>query len=410
MSKNPESLNQQSIQSPESPTVEAEISKSTETVESLDSENSDIDQKVASHDKNIGETTARLTEIRAGLGLSPDITEVPSVEHSNREIEKLKAQKDELVGKKMGLEGGAVDKKELTTPPQERAVSENIVPRDMDSLTIKLKDYFYSQDDPALQKNKEIYLKNVNTSEQARSLIENHPDYFDHLFCLLAERILSPEEMGVLAHNFQERQGEISKNEKDSHDRIIANPQATDEEYALGAYAESIESQVRNSVFDLQKKGYRPMESGFLDLVEGSQYIGIVNGEEVNPENIKDSLVNPADKDIKRLFQLVLKNISVDVLDRHGRIQIVLVPKDGELALAEWKKIWDYVAQCIPDIKDKQSKKEGDNGRQGTRFRETQNKIKNGQNAWLKPNLAFVDGKVVSMSYQDFMNLEKASK
>lgn len=287
--------------------------------------------------------------------------------------------------------------------------SESIVPRDIDSLTLKLKDYFHSQDDPALQKNKEIYLKNVNASEAARSLIENHPDYFDHLFYLLSERALSPEEMGALAHNFQERQGEVSKNEKDRHDRIVANPLATDEEYALGAYAESIESQVRDAVFDLQKKGYLPMESGFLDLVEGSQYIGIVNREGVNPENIKDSLVNPLDDDIKKLFQLLLKKISVDVLDKQGRIQIVLVPKEQELTLTEWKKIWDYVAHCVPEIKDKQSNMESDNGSQGVEFREAQNKIKDGKNAWLRSNLAFVNGKVVSMSYQDFINLEKSS-
>jgi len=243
-------------------------------------------------------------------------------------------------------------------------------------LTTKLKDYFYSQDDPSLQKSKEIYLKNVKDSEQARVLIENHPDYFDHIFYLLGERVLTEEDIGVLAHNFQERQGEISKNEKDRQARIIANPQATDEEYELGAYAESIEFQVRGAVFDLQKKGYRPMESGFLDLAEGSQYIGIVNGEGVNPENIMDSIVNPVDEDIKKLFQLVLKDVYLNVLDKHGRIQVVLVPKDKELTLAEWKKIWDYVAQCIPDIKNRQSKKDIDNGSQGAEFRETQNKLR----------------------------------
>ena len=406
---NTKSLDVQSIQSPEGsenpPAVQAEVPKPTETIESLDSKVLSIDHKVTRYERGIENTNTKLTEVRAKLGLPPDTEEVPSTTQSRREVEKLEAEKDELVEKRNKLSGEIVDK---TEEPKE-AASENVVPRDIDSLTTKLKDYFYSQDDPALQKNKEIYLKNVNASEQAMSLIENHPDYFDHLFYLLSERVLSPEEMGVLAHNFQERQGEISKNEKDRHDRIVANPQATDEEYELGAYAESIESQVRGATFDLQKKGYRPMESGFLDLVEGSQYIGIVNGEGVNPESIKDSLVNPVDEDIKKLFQLLLKNISVDVLDKHGRIQIVLVPKDRELTLTEWKKIWDYVAQCIPDIKDKQSKKSSDNGNQGMEFRETQNKIKEGKNAWLKSNLAFVNGKVVSMSYQDFMNLEKSS-
>lgn len=373
---NTKSLDLQNTQSPEESenpaAVQSEVSKPTETMESLDSKVLSTNHKVAGYEKGIEDTNAKLTEVRAKLGLPSDTEEVPSTIQSRREVEKLEAEKDKLVEKRNKLSGEIVEK---TEEPKE-AVFENIVPRDIDSLTTKLKDYFYSQDDPSLQKSKEIYLKNVKDSEQARVLIENHPDYFDHIFYLLGERVLTEEDIGVLAHNFQERQGEISKNEKDRQARIIANPQATDEEYELGAYAESIEFQVRGAVFDLQKKGYRPMESGFLDLAEGSQYIGIVNGEGVNPENIMDSIVNPVDEDIKKLFQLVLKDVYLNVLDKHGRIQVVLVPKDKELTLAEWKKIWDYVAQCIPDIKNRQSKKDIDNGSQGAEFRETQNKLR----------------------------------
>ena len=373
---NTKSLDLQNTQSPEESenpaAVQSEVSKPTETMESLDSKVLSINHKVAGYEKGIEDTNAKLTEVRAKLGLPSDTEEVPSTIQSRREVEKLEAEKDKLVEKRNKLSGEIVEK---TEEPKE-AVFENIVPRDIDSLTTKLKDYFYSQDDPSLQKSKEIYLKNVKDSEQARVLIENHPDYFDHLFYLLGDKVLSPEEIAVLEHNFRERQGEISKNEKDRQARIIANPQATDEEYELGAYAESIEFQVRGAVFDLQKKGYRPMESGFLDLAEGSQYIGIVNGEGVNPENIMDSIVNPVDEDIKKLFQLVLKDVYLNVLDKHGRIQVVLVPKDKELTLAEWKKIWDYVAQCIPDIKNRQSKKDIDNGSQGAEFRETQNKLR----------------------------------
>lgn len=287
--------------------------------------------------------------------------------------------------------------------------AQNGVPRNIDALTIRLKDYFYDQSDPSLQKCKEIYLENINNSEEARSLIETYPDYFDYLFYILGERKLNPEDMKVLAHNFRERQGEISINEKDKHDRIVDNPQATDEEYKLGTYAESIESQVRGAVFDLQEKGYFPMESGFLDLVQGSQYIGIAMQEGVNAQDIMDSIVNTSDEDAKKLFKLILKTLSVDAMDKHNRIQIVITPKNKEMSLKDWKTVWYYIAQCIPDIKDSQGKKEINNGLQGVEFREAQDKIKGGKNAWLQSGLAFVDGKVVSMSFQDFKNLEKSS-
>ncbi len=287
---------------------------------------------------------------------------------------------------------------------------QSVVPKDIEALTVKLEDYFYDQSDPSLQKNKETYLENINNNEELVELIAEYPDNFDHLFYIIGEKTLNKKEIESLAFNFKERQVETSKNKKDMRDRIIYKPEATDEEYRLGTYGQSIESQVRGAVFALQEKGYFPMESGFLDLVEGSQYIGLDNGENVDTEAIVDSIVNPVDQAIKRLFKLALKTISVDFLDKDNIIQIILVPENKNMSLEDWKMIWHYIAQCIPDIKGQQNKKEIDNGLQGVRFRETQDRIKEGKNAWLGSGLAFLDGKIVSMPHQDFVNLEKSPK
>ena len=58
------------------------------------------------------------------------------------------------------------------------------VPKDIDSLTTKLKDYFYDQSDPLLQKDKETYLENVHNNEELSELIAKYPSEFYHLFCI----------------------------------------------------------------------------------------------------------------------------------------------------------------------------------------------------------------------------------
>jgi hypothetical protein len=277
-------------------------------------------------------------------------------------------------------------------------------PRDIDALTMRLKDYFYDQSDPSLQKNKENYLTNVNSNQKIRALIEKYPDRFDYFFYILGESVFSSEDMDILGHNLEARQVEILENEKDRHDRIITNPKATDEEYRLGAYAESMESQVREAVFKLQEKGYRPIGSGFDDPLEGSQMIMIDKKAGVDIEGIKKSL--SPDNPGRRNF-LDSKISKIAVLEIDDRINIVLSPIDKKMSVADWKPLWNGLVDILPDANDltEDKKSTSNNGFQGMKFRQDQDRLKEDKNAWLGSGLAFVNGAIVSMSEKDFIKL-----
>lgn len=206
-------------------------------------------------------------------------------------------------------------------------------------------------------------------------------------------------------HNVKERQNEIAKNNAEKYERIISNPYASDEEYQIGAYRESIETQVRDAVFDLQKKGYLPMESGYNDLITGSQYIGINKEVSINGQAMADSINKNLKKETKNLFS------EVSVQDYEDRLQIILVPKVRIMPLSAWKLAWDEVVSCIPALNDSLlMNKNSENGVQGGRFRDAQDKIRRGEDAWLngEPGLAFVGGKVARMTYDDFTNIRNS--
>lgn len=252
----------------------------------------------------------------------------------------------------------------------------------------------------------ENFFKNVSKSEFLRDTVQKNINIFVMLFHEVSKKIFDkPEDIESLVHNLKERQEEISRNGKDRYRRILSNPYASDEEYRAGTYKESIESQVRDAVFELRKKGYSTMESGFRDLVTGSQYIGINREVGIDSQTITESI----NKNLNKENKLILSKILVKNSD--NRVQIVLFPKIRTMPLNVWKLVWDDVASCIPVIDDSLRKKENsDNGEQGRDFREAQDKIKEGKNTLLNSGLAFVDGKVVHASYQDFMNLRNSQR
>lgn len=69
------------------------------------------------------------------------------------------------------------------------------------------------------------------------------------------------------------REQVLSDQEAEVNNRLQNNPQFTEEEKNLGVYTEEIEPQVRNAVFDLNRKGYSTYYSGFYDLDSRYQVI-----------------------------------------------------------------------------------------------------------------------------------------
>lgn len=251
------------------------------------------------------------------------------------------------------------------------------------------------------------FFKNISKSDILRTaLLTTDSEILGTLSDKLMSKVyVDPNQIEDMVHNATERREEKFRNNIDKYERIFSNPLASAEEYEAGIYRESIEHQVRDAVFELQKKGYSPIESGFMDIDTGSQYIGINKEESVDAQVIADSFNKKLDEKNKKLFSEIL------VKEYDDRVQIILIPKIKTMPLGVWKFVWDDVASCIPEAKDSlQSKKNNDNGNQGRDFRGTQDQIKEGRDAWLAPGLAFVDGKVVPMSYKDFIKIENQQK
>lgn len=279
------------------------------------------------------------------------------------------------------------------------------VPKDINALNARLSELHYDRNDSGFEEAKGVYLVNINNSTELSDLIEKNPDYFEHLFDLISQKIYSPEELTSLAYNFKERLDERARNDTDTDTRIRTEPRATDAEYRLGTYTESIESQVRGAVFSLLEKGYTPMESGFYDLREGSQYIGLEDTDDIVVETLRERLSSGAYEVTQKLTEM---HVALDIQKMEDRIQIILVPKNDMLSRDAWEEVWTSVVASTPPNPAQFEATDVHSTGQGTEFREQQDRIRAGKNTWLGPGFAFVDGNVVSMTYLDFKKLEES--
>ncbi len=256
-------------------------------------------------------------------------------------------------------------------------------------LLMALPDQYY---DYGLKKEYlENFFANLEKSNDLLMALRESPEIFNIIFHYTSHGILeNQDEFESLIFNARERGREKQRNDQEKHQRILENPFATDQEYRLGTYKESLENQVRDAVLKLQEKGYLPMGSGFDNLVLGSQLIAL-NKEDGVAQTITDALRQ--------------HNLNALVKTSRDQIHIIFLPKNRKMSLEEWKRLWDSLAYCLPDISVVKGKRNSDNGNQGTIFREIQDKIKEGKNSRLGSGLAFVDGKVVPMTYQESKNL-----
>lgn len=166
---------------------------------------------------------------------------------------------------------------------------------------------------------------------------------------------LTPEQMELFRFFAQQRQEVIQQIRQEVENRKQKNPQATDEELAMGSYFESIEPQVRDAVRVFRQKGYSTAGSGYWGP-EGSQsvYFGASVDDLSLPENIQEKL----------------KPFNLELIVDHKKI--AFTPKE-KMDLDQLKIIWDKIATALPDLGHKA---EPSPTNQAKMFRKRQNEIK----------------------------------
>ncbi len=110
---------------------------------------------------------------------------------------------------------------------------------------------------------------------------------------------------------------------------------ATNEEYELGAYADVLESQVRDAVFAAQRKGYLTFQSGFREKSERDQFIDFYNRNIVISQEM-----------LKYLQELSI-DVQIEYFDDRTTLTLHPIGKDT-LRLAQWKQVWDTLVESLP--------------------------------------------------------------
>ena len=136
-------------------------------------------------------------------------------------------------------------------------------PVDMNVLNQELKLLYPNGWDTFLKHKRKVFEKNIAISPALQSLIHKYKDALFVIFDVFGRKVLNPKELEEYLHYFILREEEIEKNKQEVSDRVSHNPHATQEEYDLGVFREALETQVRDAVFALLKKGYAPVYSGF---------------------------------------------------------------------------------------------------------------------------------------------------
>ncbi len=225
---------------------------------------------------------------------------------------------------------------------------------------------------------KEFFAK-ITRNEAAVKELVARPQFIHELYEYQGEIFNDPQKFESFLKNSRERQQALDQRDADLLERLNREPFATEEELAAGVYKEQLEPQVCDAVFAIRRKGYGTFESGFHDLVEGSQYVSTPKGE-------FEKIVLPVDA----IESLTAKGIHLSVnVSREDRDSIIL-HSNHDLGLSEWKEIWNEVAALLPDL-----------GRQAapglnSLLIEKQEAMKAGKRVYLGAGLFFEKGKTTT--------------
>ncbi len=164
------------------------------------------------------------------------------------------------------------------------------------------------------------------------------PQFIHELYQYQREIFDDPKKFESFLRNSRERQKALQQGESALNERLSREPFATEEEVEAGIYKEFLEPQVRDAIFMMRRKGYGTFESGFDNLIEGTQYVGASKGT-------FESITFPPD----RIDALRSKGVELSIIESEDRSSLLLLP-NRDINLKEWKEIWDEVAAFLPDL------------------------------------------------------------
>jgi hypothetical protein len=125
--------------------------------------------------------------------------------------------------------------------------------------------------------------------------------------------------------------------EQDLAERIRSNPTPTEEENRFGCFIEMLEPQVREAVFELNRRGYQTFMSGFNGRSPEEQFINLNEGFEF-PTEINKSLED---------IGVYVRKYQLGLAGRGEVSEIGFLANEPDLAAIKTR--WDTIMQLIPD-------------------------------------------------------------
>jgi len=270
-----------------------------------------------------------------------------------------------------------VNKKENKAPenPKVIEVNEKLQNSGIDQIRQRIGDRLF--DDIFSDGDYGEFYKKVIDNKRVMDELAVRPFFIYELSEYRGEIFDDPKKFESFFRNSRERETAYNISKIEFQLRLKKDPFASEEELAAGIYKEYIEPQVRDAVFAIRRKGYGTFESGFYNLIEGSQYIGFAK------DTLKDFSLPP-----DRIEALKSKGVEISIeTTAEDRDSLFLKPI-RDFDLDQWKKIWDEVVEIFPNRGIPASP--GNN----KKFIEKQENMKAGKRVYLGKDVFFEKGKV----------------
>jgi hypothetical protein len=234
-----------------------------------------------------------------------------------------------------------IDKQNIELYPKSEAGNENETPfyvNEIQKAYIGLADKYIEEEDTLKDAIIDYYSDTKRLKEELSTVFEgqNELEITERIEQIIQRFENDPTFFIEHHQKIFERTAAFSR----AKEREGSNPIATEEEYDLGTYVESLETQVRDAVLALQKKGYKTFQSGFREK-EGDrrQYIDMYNKK----MNLPESFIKSFEE----------KGFGISLISDSDRTTIYITPlNDRPITLDEWKKMWDEFAENIPEARE----------------------------------------------------------